>query len=339
MILNALKTGLFSYNDDVILSCLELLTKVSEITFEMNIYPAVYQWFITTTQEGGISAILYVLKKHEDLINPVVFTMVAFAKGNLPNILKEIIRPLYPSPREYISMINNFTHVLAEEPHSRQELLDAGLIDYWLEHNISQADNDAKNSPEERTTSLAFVCDLWVLFPDKISDRGDIKNQIVSLLKKLCVEKFRPLRICANAQMFRLLDIFSKEKNPVAPELFRNISYSLTENHEETTTREYIMKNLISTIAEVPQIPVSFIADPLVKLLQESEGDQYVYDTIDFDFFVALAKHPKLHPKSALQLIDFCAKIYLNDLSYATCSSVAFMALATRFHEDHNIKG
>jgi len=157
MIFNALKTGLFSYNSDVIISCLELLSKISEITFEMNIYSAVYQWFITTTQEGGISAILYILKKHEDLIKNVVSTLVAFSKGNLPNILKETIRPLYPSPREYISIINDFVHVLVDDPVSKEELLDAGLIDYWLETNIKISDSDGKNSPEERTTSIAFV--------------------------------------------------------------------------------------------------------------------------------------------------------------------------------------
>lgn len=195
MVFNALKTGLFSYNDEVIVACLELLSKVSEVSFELSIFPAVYQWFITTTQEGGISAILYVLKKHEDLIKPVVATLVAYSKGNLPNILKEIIRPLYPSPREYVSIINNFTHVLAEDPKSREELLDSGLIDYYLENNTKQAENDSKTSPEERTTSLAFLCDLWVLFPEKLEAREDIKGQLISILKKLCLDKFRPLRI------------------------------------------------------------------------------------------------------------------------------------------------
>ena len=118
--------------------------------------------------------------------------------------------------------------------------------------------------------------------------------------------------------MFRLLETFSKEKNPVAPTLFRNISYSLVENHEDTTTREYLMKNLIQVVEDIPAIPVAFIVDPLVKLLQEAEGDTYIYNTIDFDFFCALAKHPKLHARNALPLIDFLAKIYLNDLSYAT---------------------
>ena len=144
MILNAYKTGLFSYNDDVILATCELLTKISEVSFDMSIFPAVYQWFITTTQEGGISALLYILKKHEDLISPVVFTMVSFAKGNLPNILKEVIRPLYPSPREYLAIINDFTHVLAENEVTKEELLDSGLVDFWLDENINQADNEAK---------------------------------------------------------------------------------------------------------------------------------------------------------------------------------------------------
>ncbi len=36
MVINALKTGLFSYNDDVILATCELLTKISEVSFEMK---------------------------------------------------------------------------------------------------------------------------------------------------------------------------------------------------------------------------------------------------------------------------------------------------------------
>ena len=143
MILNALKTGLFSHNAEVIASCLELLTKISEVTFEMPIYPAVYQWFITS-QEGGISTVLYVLKKFEDMTKDVVNTIVVFAKDNLPSILKETIKSLYPSPREYTAAINNFIHVLAEDDKTKNELLDTGLIDYYLETNISLADNDGK---------------------------------------------------------------------------------------------------------------------------------------------------------------------------------------------------
>lgn len=152
--------------------------------------------------------------------------------------------------------------------------------------------------------------------------------------------------------MFRLLEIFAREKNPIAPTLLKNITYSLVENHEDPNTREFIIKNLIGLMKDkksqesedsqekpIPPIPVSIIIEPMIKILQEAEGDTYIYNTIDFDFFLALSKHPKLHPKNALQMIDYLAKIYLNDLSYATCSGVVFMAIAERFHDEHNIKG
>ena len=177
MIFNALKIGMFSYNDKVILECMKFFSKVSKLTYEISIYPAVYQWFYTTTQEGGISAILHVLKKHEDLIKSVVSTLVLFSKENLPSILKEIIRPLYPSSREYVSIINDLTHALSEKKETKRELLDSGSIDYWLEVNIRSANHDgnvdAKNegykggrsgcskvSPQEQKTSLSFICDL-----------------------------------------------------------------------------------------------------------------------------------------------------------------------------------
>jgi len=85
--------------------------------------------------------------------------------------------------------------------------------------------------------------------------------------------------------MFRLLDLFSQTKNSFAPTIFKNIAYSLVENVEDSTTREYIMKNLIEIFDSIPTIPVGFVLDPLIQYLQSSDGDSYQYNTIDFDFF------------------------------------------------------
>lgn len=75
--------------------------------------------------------------------------------------------------------------------------------------------------------------------------------------------------------MFRLLEAFSKDRNPIAPTIFKNLAYSLIENHEDPTTREFMMKNLAQVIEDIPAIPVVFIADPLIKLLQEDETAAY----------------------------------------------------------------
>ena len=122
-------------------------------------------------------------------------------------------------------------------------------------------------------------------------------------------------------QMHRCSDCsksFLKKNNAFAPIVFKNLANSLVENHEDSTIHEYLMKNLIKIFETIPSIPVSFVVDPLVKCIQEGDGTTYFYNTIDFDFFAAVAKHPKLHLRNALQLIDILAKIYLNDLSYAT---------------------
>ena len=57
----------------------------------------------------------------------------------------------------HTGVFNDFTHVLAEKEETKNDLLDSGLIDYWLETNLRSADNDGKNSAEERTTFLAFL--------------------------------------------------------------------------------------------------------------------------------------------------------------------------------------
>ena len=70
--------------------------------------------------------------------------------------------------------------------------------------------------------------------------------------------------------MFRLLEMFSAtkgEKNSIAPTIFKNMAHIFVENHDETTTREYIMINLMKVFKREQTIPVGFIVEPLVKQL------------------------------------------------------------------------
>jgi hypothetical protein len=171
---------------------------------------------------------------------------------------------------------------------------------------------DGINSAEEQTTSLAFLCDLWLLVPQWFHERDDKSEKIVTFLKKLAIDEFRPLRICANAEMFRLLQIFSKEKNKYAITIFTNIAYSLTENYEDSSTRSYILSNLILLFQENKNYPIGFILDPYLKSLQTF--DVSGVNLIDLDFLKCMAKHKKLSKKYALPLLDILIKIYLNNI-------------------------
>lgn len=55
---------------------------------------------------------LYVLKRHNDLIEFVVNTMVVFSKGKMTYVFWDILKSLYPSPLEYATIVNDFIHIL-----------------------------------------------------------------------------------------------------------------------------------------------------------------------------------------------------------------------------------
>jgi hypothetical protein len=45
--------------------------------------------------------------------------------------------------------------------------------------------------------------------------------------------------------MLRILEQFSADRNPNAPTLYKSLAFSLVENHNDTTAREFLMTNFI----------------------------------------------------------------------------------------------
>jgi len=72
---------------------------------------------------------LYVLKRHAELVEYVVNTMVVFSKGKMTYIFRDLIKSLYPSPLEYATIVNDFIHILFKNKEANAELLEHGLLD------------------------------------------------------------------------------------------------------------------------------------------------------------------------------------------------------------------
>jgi len=174
MVLNTFKTGFFSHNPDVVLLCCRVMTKLGKAMVDGNLAKPTYDWFSNLQQDGGITAALYVLKKHPNLIEFVVNTICSFGKGRLTYVLRDLMKALYPSPLEYASIINDFIYIVNLNDAAKNEILEHGLIDQWLELGVRYCDNDGKHSPEERTAAIALIADLWELFPDKLGLREDL---------------------------------------------------------------------------------------------------------------------------------------------------------------------
>lgn len=107
--------------------------KFGKALLDGNLVKPTYDWFANIQQDGGITSMLYVLKRHNELMEFVVNTMAVFSKGRMTYVFWDLLKSLYPSPLEYTSIVNDFIHLIYKNKDANQELLEHGLLDQWIE--------------------------------------------------------------------------------------------------------------------------------------------------------------------------------------------------------------
>jgi hypothetical protein len=65
--------------------------------------------------------------------------------------------------------------------------------------------------------------------------------------------------------LFSLLDYLSSTKNPFAPVVYKIIVFSLIENFNEVSVREFINSNLRKILTSNTSIPVGVLTIPMCK--------------------------------------------------------------------------
>jgi hypothetical protein len=139
------------------------------------------------------------------------------------------------------------------------------------------------------------------------------------------------LKQSAFALLFYLLEMFSKRRNSFAPIIYKTVTFSLVENHQNPGLREFILNNFVTLFEADTTIPVGVVADPLLKQMHVSEDDSYHYNTFDFDFFVCLARSEQLKLKTAVKMLDLLSRIYIHDYIFTKAASIPFMLITSRF--------
>ena len=97
MVLNTFKTGFFSHNQEVVVLCCRVMQKFGKCLIDGNLGKASYDWFGNVQQDGGITSMLYVLKKHNTLMNYVVNTMAVYSKNRMTYVFRDLLKSLYTS--------------------------------------------------------------------------------------------------------------------------------------------------------------------------------------------------------------------------------------------------
>lgn len=328
LILSSLKTGLISRSVDTSNWCCRLFVKLGLELTENDMAGAAWDWFVR--EGGGVEYCLMACRRYgPDIKSQIASVIVQFSISHFLELFTIHLRNLLPESIQYINTMNELLPSLCTIRAAKQELLATGILDFWTEFGLREAESDGKNNPDVRLAALSFLTDLWIKFPSRMEQQEEIANSILTCIKRAYRDKYNLLKVASLGKLFYLLDVFSIERNPYAPIIYKTLIFSLVENYTNTTIREYIMTNFIQTFESTPSIPIGILVDPIIKQMKVIET--LGYGTFDFEFFIAAAKHPRFSLKNAVQSLDILGKVYLHDPIFSKTASIPFMMISSKF--------
>lgn len=192
-------------------------------------------------------------------------------------------------------------------------------------------------SEQLQSITTTFLVEIWINWMELMSN--EFTKSSLNLFQIIIKIQDKGILFAKVAEMFRLLDMFTAQKNTAAPVLYKSLIYVLIENHHDDTTRQFMMMNFVHFFESSETIPVGILLEPLLKQYMASEGITYKYNTFDFEFFVSIVNHSKLKLQDAIPLLDILAKIYLNDHIFCYAASVPFLMIINKFIEDQVLLG
>ena len=331
LVLGSIKGGLASKDFVVVQKCCECLVLVHGLLVRKDISP--WDWFSAEVYAMAFRA--YDLCK-EDVTTYILKLLVAFGKDNLKDVFGQMLITNYPEPVQCFNVISSFWGYITEETQAYQNIQTQGLVDYWVEFGLREAESESNSITAGKVSALGFLCDVWCKFARYIEMHEDSANSILTVIKRACREKSRMLKVICYGRLFLLLSEFSKNKNSYAPIIYKTLTFALVENYSNDRVREFLLHNFLFVMEEIPGLPITVMLEPYIKQTQALPKPRY--NTADFDFYVAAARHPKLTVKDAVLVADNLGKIYYSDTIFANSAEIPLVLIFGRFIESKPIQ-
>ena len=323
-VLGSLKGGLGSKDFLVVQKACDALVSVCKTPQCLD--SDTWTWFSTELYTKAFAA--YDALK-EDVTTYVLNLLITLGKNNLKEAFGQMIVNLYPDPSTSFSVISSFWGYIDEDSQAYQDIQNQGLVNYWIEFGLRETENH--QNMNSKVSALGFLCDVWLKYDKFIEQHEDLANCILTVIKRACREKSRILKVICYGRLFLLLSLFSKKKNTYAPIIYKTLTFSLVENYSNERIREFLLSNFLIILEEIPNLPVNILIEPYIKQTQTVQKRQY--STADFDFYISLARHPRLSIKDAVVIADNLGKTYFNDFIFSSSAEIPLVLLFGRYLE------
>lgn len=332
MVLNMLKGGLYSKSKEVVTWTLKVLTKIAYDLSAADLSKNSWDWFIAV--DGGLDGVVYAMQKHPEIQKTAIEMMINFGKQNVLELFTQFLKSAINDTSKYWKLINvSIMPLCTQKSETDENFLKSiqAVLSTWLEQATRIADNDTKNSAQDRQVALSVLCEIWENSPEVVESKEELPEKTLSVLRRAARDKNISLQFYSLAQLFNLLESFAIQKKVHAPTLYKSLAFSFLEMHPQEEIREFILFNLSSIFKLIPAIPISIVTEPLVKQVEVSENATYFFNLFDFEFLNIVANHPKLTAKSGLQLLDMFARLILNDTIFGNISLQLFSKICLKF--------
>lgn len=333
LMLGSLKSGFNSKNLEVVLWCCRLFSKLGSDFYEIDLLPPAWDWFVS--EGGGLESTLQACKHFAGEVKPQVVSVLAqFARNNFVELFTIQMPASLPESINYLTTVDELLPSFCEIRSAKQEIISGGIVEFWVDLGLKEAD-DFKE-PGTKLAAMNFMTNVWMLFPSVIENHEHLANEIIATLKKGWRDKLNILKFACIGKVFQLLEVFSVERNPFAPIIYKTLTFYLVENYRDSLIREFILHNFKTLFESMQNIPIGILLEPLIKQFQITQDLEC--NTVDFEFFISISKHPRLTLKHAVQAMDILGKIYMSQKAFIKSAAMPFMTIAQRFIDGSSVK-
>ena len=302
--LSTFKPGLLSKNMDVVFICSRLLSKIALECIENNLISAAWDWFISPN--GGLEGCLLCFKKHNDASEVVVTLINNFGRFHIYELFTVYLKQFLQSDGAYFTFVADILPTFSKLSNFADEFEKNNLKGFFLEYILEVSRSPNVN---ERIKTALFLAEIWINF--SIYFNSDEENyRILSIFKSLYKDTNHLVQFTSICQLFRVLLVFSSERNSFVPIIYKSLIFNFIEYHHDLSIRELMLSNFNYLFKMILSIPIGIMVEPYVKQIQYNLGKTYYFNMNDISFLTTIARHPRYNVKEAMLTLDILGKIF-----------------------------
>ena len=302
--LSTFKPGLLSKNMDVVFISSRLLSKIALECIENNLISAAWDWFISPN--GGLEGCLLCFKKHNDASEVVVTLINNFGRFHIYELFTVYLKQFLQSDGAYFTFVADILPTFSKLSNFADEFEKNNLKGFFLEYILEVSRSPNTN---ERIKCALFLAEVWINF--SIYFNSDEENyRILSIFKTLYKDNNHLVQFTSICQLFRVLLVFSSERNSFVPIIYKSLIFNFIEYHHDLSIRELMLSNFSYLFKMILSIPVGIMVEPYVKQIQYNLGKTYYFNMNDISFLTTIARHPRYNVKEAMLTLDILGKIF-----------------------------